>query len=253
MCSKPLYSIDKYLELWNKAKSNDYPEVEIYEKECSYNIDKDWLDDLAKQTQIVIKNSELCYAHGRVLYSTIRKYADGIPPNKRLDKINIFETGTARGFSSICMAKALYDANLNGNITTFDVLPHYSKMYWNSISDHYDGEVTRHQLLKKWNNLVKNYIIFHECSTRIELQKVKVDRVHIAYLDGAHTYDDIIFEFNCIKSYQHKGDLIIYDDYSVELFPGIVQAVDEICDFYIYSKRIIYSNDQRSYVVAQKM
>ena len=97
MCSKPLYSIDKYLELWNKAKSNDYPEVEIYEKECSYNIDKDWLDDLAKQTQIVIKNSiMLCTWQSSLLY--YRKYADGIPPNKRLDKINIFETVLLEGF-----------------------------------------------------------------------------------------------------------------------------------------------------------
>ena len=60
----------------------------------------------------------------------------------------IVETGTARGFSSICMSKALIDANTNGKIYTVDILPHDTKMYWNCIDDH-DGMKSRKELLKK--------------------------------------------------------------------------------------------------------
>ena len=51
-------------------------------------------------------------------------------------KINIVETGTARGFSAICMSKALNDSkNIKGEIHTIDLLPVNKAMYWNIIDD----------------------------------------------------------------------------------------------------------------------
>ena len=49
--------------------------------------------------------------------------------SKENKTINIVETGTARGFSSICMAKALSDSEFEGSIFTLDVLPHFKKMF----------------------------------------------------------------------------------------------------------------------------
>ena len=74
-----------------------------------YSIDKEWLNKLALQTQIVIKKSPLNYAHGRVLYSLLRNYLR--TNSKKLKGLNIVETGTARGFSSLYMAKALFDSD----------------------------------------------------------------------------------------------------------------------------------------------
>ena len=52
------------------------------------------------------------------------------------NSINIIETGTVRGFSALCMAKALSDAKFEGSIFTIDVLPHDKKMFWNCAADH---------------------------------------------------------------------------------------------------------------------
>jgi hypothetical protein len=83
--------------------------IEAYENEKGFFINKLWLDNLALHTQITIKKSELCYAHGRVLYTALSYYLSKQPLSFRSQRITIWETGTARGFSSLCMAKALYD------------------------------------------------------------------------------------------------------------------------------------------------
>ena len=153
------------------------------------------------QTQIVIKGSELNYAHGRVLYSELRNYLN---KQNKLTNISIIETGTARGFSSLCMAKALQDSNIEGSIITFDVLPHRRRMIWNCIADHIIGPQTREQLLKPWNDLMERYITFVEGYSQIELPKICKSRIHFAFLDGAHTFNDVMFEFKAIKDYQKK-------------------------------------------------
>ena len=61
-----------------------------------------------------------------------------------------------------------------------------------------------------------------------------------------------MFEFKAIKDYQKKGDIIIFDDNKIK-FPEIVKAVDTICAQFNYSKFIINSFDDRSYVVSQKI
>ena len=70
----------------------------------------------------------LNFFHGRLLYSVLSKYLKDLT---EIGSISIFETGTARGFSSICMAKALIDMNSPGFITTIDSIPHENKIYWN--------------------------------------------------------------------------------------------------------------------------
>ena len=251
LTNKPIADIQKYNDLWEEAKLVNNPEVSQFEKMTGYKIDNNWLDELALKTQICIKKSKLNYAHGKILYSALREYVS--TNYDKLENIKILETGTARGFSSLCMAKALSDSNIPGSILTFDVLPHRKKIYWNCITDHTEGSITRGQLLKPWEELVNKYIIFYQGYSSIQLKKVGLQRVNFAFLDGAHSYKDVFFEFNILKIHQKKGDMIIFDDYNKESFPGIVRAVDEICSKFSYEKKIIKSFDSRSYVVAKKM
>ena len=65
-------------------------------KLLGYKIEYDWFHELALHTQIVIKKSELCYQHGRVLYSTLSAYIN----QNDCNYINIVDIGTARGFSA---------------------------------------------------------------------------------------------------------------------------------------------------------
>jgi predicted O-methyltransferase YrrM len=249
--SKPLGSKKDYQNIAEQVKNKNYPEVENYERNKNIAIDKQWLDNLALHTQITIKKSELCYAHGRVLYTALSSYLLTQKSAFKEKRITVLETGTARGFSALCMAKALADCQQPGLIMTFDVLPHFIKMYWNCIDDN-NGPRTRANLLNEWKDLITNYIIFHQGYSRLELPKVQTERIHFAFLDGAHTYEDVIFEFNQIKNRQLPGDIIVYDDYSRNQFPGIVRAVDEICYKYNYLRTDLKATSKRGYVITVK-
>jgi hypothetical protein len=145
-------SPETYLQLWKYAKAQVYPEIDAYEDEVGYKIDTDFYNDLGLHTQVCIKGSNICYAHGRVVYSTLRKFIADNPQ----DFYTILETGTARGFSALCMAKALHDAGVKGSITTYD-------------------------------------IIFIAGDTKTTLKRSEVD---FAFLDGGHTYEDVCHEFS---------------------------------------------------------
>ena len=149
------------------------------------------------------------------------------------------------------MARALADQNRAGTIISFDILPHDIKMYWNCIDDH-EGPKSREKLLLPWKELIDNSIIFHQGDTRLELPKVKAGRINFAFLDGAHTYKDVLFEFSHIREHQMPGDIIVYDDYTPAQFPGIVQAVDEICMKYNYNRTDLKTPSGRGYVIAIK-
>jgi predicted O-methyltransferase YrrM len=239
---------DEYLKIWEYAKSKSYKLIDNFEQRNNQKIDKDWYHELALHTQVVIKKSEICYAHGRLLYSSLKSYIE----KHRYSYINIIETGTARGFSALCMAKAMEDANACGKIITFDVLPHNVKMYWNCIDDN-DGKKTRSQLLLAYKSLTEKYIIFHQGNTKIELPKLQTHRIHFAFLDSAHDYYYLMSEFQYLLDKQKKNDIIFFDDYTPLKYPGVVKAVDEICETYKYSKEIITLNENRAFLIAMKL
>ena len=257
--NEPRASKDTYLKLWEEAKSQEYPKIDEFEKSKGFVVDKDWYHGLALHTQITIKDSKLCYEHGRVLYTALRSYLADIkfewndyklPAGQQM--VTILETGTARGFSAIVMARALSDADICGKIITLDLLPHDEKMYWNCIDDN-DGVKTRGELLSPWRDLVDPYIIFVENDSRLGIKRTAMGRVNFAFLDGAHTYDDIMIEFDMVRQLQEKGNVIVFDDYNPSLFPGIVKGVDAGCDKWGYSKTILKSRDDRAYVIAKKI
>ena len=244
---KPLASRDEYFKIWQDAKKKDYPLIKQYENNLGYRLDKAWVDDLAFITQIVIKKSDICYEHGKILFSIL---CNMIEKNK-LDVVNILETGTARGFSAICMARALDKMNIGGTIRTIDPLPHNKKMYWNCISD-IDGKHTRKELLRNYSDLIAARIKFIEGNAENILQTLNINRVHFAFLDAMHSYEEVMLEFNYLFNRQKKGDMIIFDDYTKSLYPEVIKAVDEICENYPYHKKVILVSNQRGYAITTR-
>lgn len=245
--SEPQADTARYNKLALEVRKKVHPEVDRFESESGFSIDPDWFHDLALLTQITIKRSGLCYQHGRLLYSAMRRYLSDRNP----EWINVLETGTARGFSALCMARALGDAEAPGKIVTLDVLPNETRMYWNCVGDE-QGRQTRLELLAAYRELLDRYVVFVQGDTRLALPKVSLSRIHFAFLDAAHTYTDVMAEAEHIQGKQLPGDVLFFDDYTQETFPGVVQAVDEIRRRYQYDPEVIPASEARTCVMATK-
>ena len=242
---------EKYLRIYNKTINNDDKDVVAFEKECGFSIDKVWLNDLALHTQIVIKKGDLNFFHGRLLYSLLSKYINDNKKKSKVAKpIMILETGTARGFSSICMAKALNDRNCQGVVSTIDSIAHEKKMYWNCIDDH-DGPKSRSELLKKWDMELQK-IIFIQGWTNDVISRLGIARINFAFLDAQHTKEDVLREFKFVSDRQIAGDIVVFDDVTKDYFPGVCEAVEFIEKNYSYTIEKMNYTSKRGYAIATK-
>ena len=59
-------------------------------------------------------------------------------------------------------------------------------------------------------------------------------------------------EFSSIQHQQKAGDILVFDDYSADQYPGVVRAADEICRLHVYSPTLIAAQPQRRYLIAEK-
>jgi len=247
LTKKILGSKNTYIELHNKYKNNQSLITKEVENNTGFNLNNNFFEELALHTQVVIKKSNLNYQHGKILYSLLRDYI-----KKTNSKFyNIFETGTARGFSSICMSKALIDANANGKIYTVDILPHDIKMYWNCIDDN-DCMKSRRELLKNWSEESSNVVFINDSSSSF-MNKFHIDRINFAFLDAEHKFKNVIEEFRYVKNKQFSGDCIFFDDVTPDLFPGVVDAVKFIEKKFDYKIKYYTSSKQRGYALAIKL
>lgn len=249
---------ETYLKLSNDASEYNH-DIFFDNLKNDFDFDykklKSFVDKLALSTQIVIKESKMLYLHGYLLYVALDEY---LKKNPAVDFVNIVETGTARGFSAMCMAKALHDRKRDGKIYTIDVLPNDQKMYWNCVED-FTGLKTRPELLSKWDYLL-DYIEFVQGDSKKILdelhEKYFVPRVHFAFLDAQHTYSYLKHEMEWSRDRQEKGDVIVCDDYTTyhsgrQQYPGIIRAVDEFVEENKYLQKIYIGDDgdkERGYV-----
>jgi predicted O-methyltransferase YrrM len=252
LVNSPVVARETYLEIFARAQTYHYPSVDQLEREVGIALDRDFMNNLALHTQVVVKSSPMMWAHGRILYALLTDYLKRSPPSSPIDRITILETGTARGYSSLCMAKALYDAKRPGVIFTADVVPHDHPMYWNCIDD-MEGQKTRRQLLEPWNYLVEPYVVFCWGDSQLTLKTLAPSRVHFAFLDGGHTYDDVMLEFSRVGPFQKPGDIIVFDDVTPASFPAVAKAVAEICSGHSYDRRDIQTHANRVHAICRKL
>jgi hypothetical protein len=232
----------------NQAKNRSHPEVDDFEKNTGVAIDAHWLNDLALLTQITCKSNEVNYQHGRILYSTLGSYLS----SNRDGFLVAFETGSARGFSSIIMSKALSDYNRAGVILTLDVIPHNKPIFWSSKSDLEVGKLTRKKMLRGYKKLLSN-IIFLQGYSQALISKIGIERINFAFLDGAHNQKALIQEYEFVAANQDIGDILIIDDVENSLYQGIMSAFDKIKKQNLYEFKNIRSSDSRVYSVGVRV
>lgn len=234
-----------YLRLHDEAKACTFPDVDAIEKRLGFAVDRQWLDDLALNTQIVIKKSKLNYQHGRLVYAYLRDRCARLAPGSY---VTVLETGTARGYATLCLARALADAQSPGHVVTVDLLPHNTRLYWNCIDDH-DGQKTRQELLSGHGALLER-IVFVEGETGTHLAKLGLSRIAFAFLDAAHTFDDVMAEYAYVRDRQQAGDVIVFDDVTPGQFDGVVEALEAIGLEGAYTIEKLQVSDQRGYAIA---
>jgi len=237
-----------YKDLFLKIKDKKYQAIEDLEQKTGYMIEKKWLEDLALVTQIVKKKSELNYAHGRAIYAILSRYID--QRKKNHNAFTILETGTARGFSAICMSKALNDLDANGKIITVDVIGHSKKIYWNCIADE-NGPKKRSELLSPWQDELDN-IIFIQGRSSVVLKTMGINRINFAFLDGQHDKKSILDEYTYLENRQKQGDIIFFDDVTPGKFSELYNFVKKIENLKIYSIEFIEISIERSYAIATR-
>jgi predicted O-methyltransferase YrrM len=242
-------SRDRFLSLAARAHDRrNQPLLAALRERFGSLPDTAFVDELALATQVVPKNEELDWSHGFLLYAALTSYLTRTRPNR---PVTILETGTARGFSAVCMAKALRDAGRAGTILTVDVLHAEKPIYWNSIADA-DGPRTRLGLLEPWSDLVEDHVVFLRGDAGVVLEQLGLARIHFAFLDAEHTYDAVQRELAFVSQHQQPGDVIVCDDYTPPEFPEIVRAVDELAATTTYALEPFVSSDDRGYAYLQK-
>ncbi|KLN58960.1 hypothetical protein WH96_20185 [Kiloniella spongiae] len=248
LCDGPRTNYAGYMTLFESTRNKSFPIIDSFENRMGAAISTKWIETLALHTQIVVKKSELNYQHGRIVYTALRHRCERLLSN--YGALTVFETGTARGFSALCMAKALHDAEQAGQIITVDILPHDQAMYWNCIDD-IDGKKSRRELLSPWDDLL-NSIVFNQSETKTALVRLGLNRIHFAFLDASHTFEDVINEFNFVSSRQKLDDIIVFDDVTPQTFPGVVEAIECIRNTHPYDVEYLKADEARCYAIATR-
>lgn len=222
--------------------------LESLKHEFNYLPNKNFIDKLGFELQVTVKKSRPMYLHGYLLACALHKY---LLKNTQIP-ITILETGTARGFSSLILAKMLEHNQRNGTIHTLDLALHEDYVFnncWKAVKMR--RPVSRKECLIEWQDTCDKYIKFYGGDSKKTLEELELPRIHMAFLDGYHTYEYVKMELEFVKDRQEAGDIIVCDDYTAEQYPEIVKAIDEFTQENLYQMKIFYGNDglkSRGYV-----
>ena len=182
--------------------------------EISVPDDKEFLR-LSKLMPLYPENKEpdiLNYERGILLYSLIAKYKPQ----------NVLEIGTAKGYSTLCMAWAMHDYNIHGTIYTID--PALDTKFEIEIDDEINV-LTTTQLWKKiapyeWISKIKPLTGY---SGEI-MSKYNFPKMDFAYIDGHHVYEAVEHDFYAFLNVSSNNFRILFDDYA--LSDGVTKLID---------------------------
>jgi hypothetical protein len=214
--------------------------------------DDNKVDEIGYHLQVFRKKDTLnvSYLHGHIIHFALINY---LKDNLDIKNVNIFETGTARCFSSIIMAYTLDCMKRNGIINTFDIKHYNSKTEAECLCAAIKKQkVSTTDCIEPFKGLVEKYIKFNVGDTNKILKTRKTDRIHFAFLDGDHKYSSLKLELNYVSKTQESGDIIIVDDYSI---PELGKATDEFLENESYIWHILEGKigpKTRKYVYLKK-
>lgn len=162
----------------------------------------------------------LNYERGPLLYGLIAKFRPK----------NVLEFGTGGGFSTLCMAWAMSDYDIDGKIFTIDRFsPQVPFERPINYSDKFLPHVESISLNELWNKVAQNNWLKHITiqtgySSEI-MQNTKFPKIQLAYIDGAHYYDAVKHDFYSTLDVVDTDFGILFDDYIQRPFYGVKEFI----------------------------
>ena len=209
---------DDYRRAFDDERGRQYPIVDDFEATRWAAIDRDRLETAARILACPVKANPPNWQHGRVIYAAVRQYlVDGVSGSGPVSCVDI---GTAKGFSALCLRWALDDAGVDGHILSVDVLEPTARVKRNTVVE-CDGFKTLAETLADWPEARR---ITFKAMTGIQALSASQDRIHIAFVDGKHTYAAVKDETALLAKRQQPGDLAIFDDTQID---GVGRAVQD--------------------------
>lgn len=165
--------------------------------------------------------AELNYDRGALLYGLVAK--------KRPKQI--LEIGTAGGYSTMCMALAMSDNNIDGNIITVDPVS-FDKLLPRLID--FDSKSGPEKVIMSTRDYWKKFasqkllekITVRSCYSD-QLLEMDMPEIDFCLIDGHHTYEAVACDFSIFTINASKNFTVVFDDYINEL-PNHVKKVIEL-------------------------
>lgn len=231
-----------YVAAFEAEEKRQYRDIDYYEARTGYAVNRMQLLPAAAILACPIKDHEMpLWQHGRVLYSTLRRYLADHQGNTVITCVDI---GTAKGFSALCMVWAITESASKGEVWSVDVLDPFARIPRNTVAE-CEGFVTLAQVLVPWpeTSLIK---FRHQTSAEFFLDWNR--RTHFAFLDGKHSNETVLAELHALRRLQMPGDIVICDDYQM---PQVAMAVGEVRRDYEFE--IIAPSEKRKYAIGTRL
>ena len=185
------------------------------------NIDDFWTLGNATSLSEDTNGQQLEFHRGPLLYALITY----LKPKK------ILEFGTGGGYSTLCMAKALDDNEIDGHVYTIDRVGNDEKInrFFKLPNDVFpqkkkisNKEIWKLIAPESWIDK----IIPIQGYSGIVMDQLKIDNFDFCYIDGVHTYNGTKHDFFSYLKVASNKFSILFDDYIDRDFYGVKDFVD---------------------------
>jgi len=163
------------------------------------------------------------YERGILLYSLIAKYKPK----------NVLEIGTAEGYSTLCMAWAMTDYNINGKIFTIDPkpfdVPIKRNVTWEDNPKHDTVMLSRRELWNKFadKEWIKKIEVLTGFSGEVLQKNTKLPKMDMGFIDGSHVYEAVVHDFYAFLEVASESFHLLFDDYVSDENDGVTKTIDE--------------------------
>jgi predicted O-methyltransferase YrrM len=163
------------------------------------------------------------YERGLLLYALVAKFRPQV----------ILEFGTGRGYGALCMARAMVENNIPGQIYSIDKRSYHDREPW--ILDEGKGgtvrplswqEVWPQHFPAEWLNRIKLLNGRSENVIR-EWSRKNYPSIDFAFIDAGHDYLSVKHDFYSVLENAQEKCGILFDDYVSKPGFGIQKLIDE--------------------------